>query len=161
MPNGDKKRLWNRRHPDIRTGHCWRSIDFTHSYEEWKKWVFNKLLYEIIKWYQIITWLSAGFDILVKNCVAHNGAQQKLQLIDSSGWALDQFYPQIYCSESSFQTFIWNLSEKTVKFGFSQQKDKALIFHIKCFKNKFQIPFIESMKIEFQIIFRPVYHLNP
>lgn len=28
---------------------------------------------------------SAGFDILVKNCVAHNGAQQRLQLIDTNG----------------------------------------------------------------------------
>ena len=26
-----------------------------------------------------------GFDILVKNCVAHNGAQQRMQLIDSNG----------------------------------------------------------------------------
>lgn len=28
---------------------------------------------------------KAGFDILVKNCVAHNGAQQRMQLIDSNG----------------------------------------------------------------------------
>lgn len=28
----------------------------------------------------------AGFDILVKNCIAHNGAQQRLQLIDPNGW---------------------------------------------------------------------------
>lgn len=29
--------------------------------------------------------LAAGYDILVKNCIAHNGGQQKLQLIDASG----------------------------------------------------------------------------
>ncbi|RWS13895.1 Zona pellucida-like domain containing protein 12 [Dinothrombium tinctorium] len=28
---------------------------------------------------------KAGFDILVKNCIAHNGAQQRLQLIDTNG----------------------------------------------------------------------------
>ncbi|XP_074595554.1 uncharacterized protein LOC141850739 isoform X3 [Brevipalpus obovatus] len=28
---------------------------------------------------------KAGFDILVKNCIAHNGANQRLQLIDTNG----------------------------------------------------------------------------
>lgn len=30
--------------------------------------------------------LTVGFDILVKNCIAHNGAQQRMQLIDSNGY---------------------------------------------------------------------------
>jgi len=34
---------------------------------------------------QLSHFALAGFDILVKNCVAHNGAQQRLQLIDSNG----------------------------------------------------------------------------
>lgn len=29
--------------------------------------------------------ITAGYDILVKNCVAHNGGKQRMQLIDSNG----------------------------------------------------------------------------
>lgn len=35
---------------------------------------------------QCLLFCLAGFDILVKNCVAHNGAQQRMQLIDSNGF---------------------------------------------------------------------------
>ena len=30
---------------------------------------------------------KAGFDILVKNCISHNGGTQRLQLIDTNGYA--------------------------------------------------------------------------
>lgn len=32
----------------------------------------------------------AGYDILVKNCVAHNGGQQKMQLIDTNGCVVNE-----------------------------------------------------------------------
>lgn len=31
--------------------------------------------------------IADGFDIVVNDCYAHNGAQKKIQLIDQYGWA--------------------------------------------------------------------------
>jgi len=46
--------------------------------------------------------IADGFDIVVNDCYAHNGAQKKIQLIDQYGWAnnniittIDITYPNI------------------------------------------------------------------
>lgn len=35
--------------------------------------------------------IADGFDIVVNDCYAHNGAQKKIQLIDQYGWANNKY----------------------------------------------------------------------
>ncbi|CAG2163801.1 unnamed protein product [Oppiella nova] len=55
---------------------------------------------------------KTGFDILVKNCVAHNGAQQRLQLIDSSGCVTNEKlispFRGTYNSENGHQVSLYS-----------------------------------------------------
>lgn len=64
-----------------------------HMKSEKGKFVASRLLYNNsfphVLFYMYL--LLAGFDILVKNCIAHNGAQQRLQLIDPNGYVYGSF----------------------------------------------------------------------